>query len=194
MRVNKRAWKGRSPLKDLRSGSRRRRKWLHESGDFEGASQLYRMQDFAGCGSKTRIRQYKRARNQCRPRRVLATRHRARSHTAHLVPTIHRSRFPRSRRLLFVMMMFRNRTNAARATVHTIRQKRGPRQWCIKQRHRKQANPRCGQLNAILSFRTHEDSVPPHDTRIGRPSQFFGSRILLRMPAAATGPPPANSA
>lgn len=168
MRVNKRAWKASSPLEDLRRGSRRRRKWFHESGDFEGTSQVYRMQHFAGRGSKTRIRYYKSARNQCRPRRVLATRHRARRHTAHFVPTIHRRRFLCSRRLLFVMMMFRNRTNAACATVHTMRQKRSPRQWRIKQRHRQQAYPRCGQLNALLSFLTHEDSVPLHHTRIRR--------------------------
>jgi hypothetical protein len=61
-------------------------------------------------------------------------------------------------------------------------QERSPCQWRIKQRHRQQTNPCCGQLNAPLSFLTHEDLYHSHDTRIRRFGQPYDSRILLRMP------------
>lgn len=142
----------RTPLKDRRDESRR---WRRR---FSSLRNPGRMSDNDGpnhfaCGRHNRrSRHHKYGRRHCWPYRILAARHRARHHSAHIVPTIHGLLFLR-RRLLTVMMLL-NRAVGARAAIHSMRQQRRGCQRRVQQRDRQhaeacRANSRRFALNAI---------------------------------------------
>ena len=182
VRANRRAWRASSPLQDCCSGSRRRRERLDETQNFERARQLPWPQHFINRNNKTRGRQNECAGHQGGSRRVFATRHRARFHTAHVVPAIHGSRVLRGSWLRLVVMMLGDVAKASRATVHAIRQQRSTCHRRIQNRYRQQTKPCSRRSNAMLSFRTHKNPIPhpipPNDTPLRRLVEPWGSQIL----------------
>ena len=123
---------------------------------------------FAGGRHNRRSRHHKYGRRHCWPYRILAARHRARHHSAHIVPTIHRLLFLR-RRLLMVMML-PNRAVGVRAAIHSMRQQRRSRQRRVQQRHRQhaQACRRNSRPFAVNAVRGHNHTFLSNNTPIRR--------------------------
>jgi hypothetical protein len=85
------------------------------------------------------MRQHKRNRRDQRFLRVLATRHRAIHHFAHVMAAIH----IRMRRcLFFLVMMLRDGAAVTGAARHRVHRPRSARQWCVQSHSRQQAHPR----------------------------------------------------
>jgi hypothetical protein len=135
---------------------------------------------FTGRWNKTHRRQHECSGYQRRPRWILATRHRARRHPAHVVPAIHGRRSLRGSWLRLVMMMFGDVAKATQATVHAISQKRRTSHRRIQKRHRQQAKPCRGRSNAIFSFPAHKDQILPNDTPLRRFVEPSGSQPMAK--------------